>query len=447
MGTNGPLGATTAGLLVAVLATTTLPCAAASPANAAYRAIAGNKQVSRALELVRNDDAHTLAEQIEIAQIPSPSFKEQVRALDYARRLRELGLTDVTIDKEGNVIGVRKGSRSQPVLVLSAHLDTVFPEGTDVTVRREGDRYYGRGLGDDSRGLAANLSVLRALQDSKIQTVGDIIFVGTVKEEGLGNLRGAKALARDRPDIDGFISVDGLDPPEHEPGAASSIVTQATGSHRWVITFSGPGGHSYENFGIPSAIHAMGRAIARIADLRTPDDPKTTFTVGIVSGGTSINAIAPEAHLQIDLRSNDAEELMKLEKHVMDAAEAGAAEENARWVSKGISVETKLVGDRPVGKKAPVDAPIVQAAVQSYVTLKRPTPEMVAASTDANVFMGLGIPALTVNGGGIGFKAHSPDEWYSPVESWLGPQHIMLTALGLVGIEGVSKPLLPEIKP
>src|SRR5689334_7500410 len=225
---------------------------------AAIKVLRNQSAVKAALEQIQRDDERTLAEQIELAEIASPPFKEQTRANDYVRRLRELGLIDVTIDAEGNVIARRPGARKvAPMLVLSAHLDTVFEEGTNVKVRRDGKRYYGAGIGDDARGLSVLLTVLRAMQENKLRTQGDVLFVGTVGEEALGNLGGVKALFRDRSDIDGFISVDKID---HAPGD-TDVVARAVGSHRWQITFTGPGGHSYQNFGTPSAVHALGRAV------------------------------------------------------------------------------------------------------------------------------------------------------------------------------------------
>lgn len=432
------------GFVAALFGLVPLVTTAATPVDAAYRSILRDARVSRALEQIRAQDDLTLKEQIEITQTPAPSFKETVRANDYARRLRELGLTDVSIDSEGNVIGVRKGARRHPLLLLTAHIDTVFPEGTDVTVRHENGRYTGKGITDDARGLAANLAVLRALQDNRIATVGDILFVGTVGEEGLGNLRGVKALLRDHPEADGFISVDGVMMPEDAKLMRATIVTQATGSRRWKITFTGPGGHSFQNFGMPSAIHAMGRAIAHISELHTTADPKTTFTVGTVTGGTAVNAIAPEASMQIDMRSNDAAALADLEKRVMAAIDAGAAEENARWGSKEMRVTRELQGDRPTGS-ASNDSPIVHAAVQAWRAVGQSAVNLATASTDSNVPIWLGVPALTLDAGGVGDKPHSPDEWFEPTQSWLGPQSVMLTVLALVGVDGVSKPVLPNL--
>jgi len=394
--------------------------------------LTSNSRIGAALAQIQKEDAQTLREQIEIAQIPSPPFKESVRAKDYLRRLQALGLADAGIDSEGNVIARRKGAGGGPTLVLSAHLDTVFPAGTDVTVREKDGRYFGPGFVDDSRGLTVLLTVLRAMQANGIETTGDVLFVGTVGEEGLGNLRGVKALFRDRKDIDGFISVDSV---------SGKIVNQATGSRRWSATFTTGGGHSFHNFGLPSAIHAMGRAIAKIDELRPPADPKTTFTVGVVSGGTSVNAIAGEAQMQVDIRSNSAVELAKLEQQILAAIDQAVADENTRWNSKQTKVQTRLLGDRPASAGHD-DTAVVRAAREAAAALKLPPPELSAASTDANVALSLGIPAATLSAGGRGDNFHSLDEWYEPKKAWLGPQGVLLTVLSLVGVQGVSPPLL-----
>lgn len=416
--------------------------AADARTSAVFKTLNGQPAVKAALEQIRREDERTLMEQIEIAEIPSPPGKEQTRAGDYVRRLRQLGLLDVTIDSEGNVIARRPGARRQgaPTLVVSAHLDTVFGEGTNVKVRRENKRYYGAGIGDDARGLTVLLTVLRAMQENKLLTQGDVLFVGTVGEEGLGNLRGVKALFKDRSDIDGFISVDNLDSPRLAPGE-SELVARAVGSRRWQIDFVGPGGHSYENFGSPSAVHALGRAVSMIADLQPPSEPKTTFTVAMVSGGTTINAIAEKAELRVDIRSESATALAAMEEQILAAADRAGVEEGKRWGADPIRVERTLLGDRPAGA-GNSDNPVAQAWTAAVVALGQKPPKIVAASTDANVPMGLGIPAITASGGGIGDKAHSLDEWYEPVNAWLGPQGVLLTTLALVGVEGGPKPLL-----
>jgi len=401
-------------------------------------------RVQAAVQQIRAEDALTLREQIEIAEIPAPPFQETARAQDYLRRLRAAGLKDASIDATGNVIGVRKGSRGKPLLVISAHLDTVFPEGTDVKVVQRDGRYYGRGLTDDSRGLTALLSVLRAMEANKLRTVGDVMFVATVGEEGLGDLRGVKALFRDRPDIDGFLSVDTAGGKD-----GHRLIAHATGSHRWEISFIGPGGHSFGAFGTPSAIHAMGRAIANIGDVRTPSSPKTTFTVGVVSGGTSVNTIASDAKMLVDIRSNDGPALLATEKEIMAAIDKGVAAENARWdapEAKRVRPEPKLLGDRPAGVSAP-DSHVIRVSQQSWKALGLAVPALETASTDANVPIGLGIPAATVSGGGEGGGAHGPEEWYKPVDAWQGPQALLLSTLALVGVDGATKPELPVRKP
>ena len=370
---------------------------------------------------------------VAITQVAAPPFKEEARAKAFAEMLRKRGL-DPKIDEEGNVLALRKGTQPGPVVVVAAHLDTVFPEGTDVTVRREGTKLMAPGVGDDSAGLATLLALIDAMNAGKVQTRSDILFVGDVGEEELGNLRGMKALFRDHTDIDGFISIDGL--------GIDRVVNQATGSHRYEFTFKGPGGHSFQEFGLPSAIHAMGRAIAKIAELQPPSDPKTTFTVGTVTGGTSVNAIAAEARMAVDMRSNSTDELLKLEARLLELVKEAVADENARWKSDKMTVEAKLIGDRPAGGVA-MDSPIVQATQRAVSAVTRgPRPTFAGSSTDSNIAMSLGIPAVTIGGGGEGGNWHSRNEWYKPVNAWYGPQNALLTALILTGLDGVTKPAL-----
>ena len=428
-------------LMTALLLTASPPmpaiaqAAGGSAVEAASQSILANPKVIKALEDIKADDGPALAEQKRITEIPAPPYKEKQRAEYFLKRLVELGFKDASIDAEGNVIALRKGSGGgRPRLVVSAHLDTVFPEGTDVTVREKDGVILAPGIGDDSRGLAALLSMIKSLNANSIATVGDVMFVGTVGEEELGNLRGVRALFRDHADIDGFISIDGL--------GVTKVVNQATGSHRYEMTFKGPGGHSFQEFGLPSAIHAMGRAIAKISELQTPSDPKTTFTVGTVSGGTSVNAIAAEAKMAVDMRSNSTEELLKLEGRLLDLVRQAAVEENARWNSDKLSVEIKLIGDRPAGIVA-MDSPIVQATQRAVTVLTRaPRVTFAGSSTDSNLAMSMGIPAVTIGGGGEGGNWHSRNEWYRPVDAYLGPQSALLTTLVLAGLDGATKPAL-----
>lgn len=407
------------------------------PVKEVYGRLISQPSVLVGIDFVKRDHENTVAEQKKICEIPSPPFKEQVRAADYQKRLAALGLKDVQTDKEGNVFGLRLGTGKGPKLLVCAHLDTVFPEGTDVKVKEKDGKLYAPGIADDARGLAALLSIIRAFNASGIKTVGDIVFCGNVGEEGLGDLRGVKALFRDHKDIAGFVSIDGT--------GADKITYLATGSHRYLITYKGEGGHSFAAFGRPSAIHAMGRAIAQIADLKTPEKPKTTFTVGVVRGGTSVNSIAAEASMQVDMRSDSEKELLELEAKFLEIVKKAAVEENARWKSDKITVQIKMVGDRPAGVQPP-DSVIVQAAWAStqVIGLKPTLGE--ASSTDSNLPISLSIPALTLGGGGKDEFNHSPGEWFDPKNAYEGPQRIFLTILGLVGVDGVSDPLLPSRK-
>jgi tripeptide aminopeptidase len=400
-----------------------------------YNRISAGENVKRGLEFIKSDHGHTIAEQKQICEIPAPPFKEKARAEDYLKRLTALGLKDVRMDKEGNVFGIRPGTGKGPRLLVAAHLDTVFAEGTDVKVREKDGKLYAPGIADDSRGLAALLGLVRAFNASGIKTEGDIVFCGNVGEEGLGDLRGVKALFREHKDIDGFISIDGVE--------SDGIAYLATGSHRYEVIYKGPGGHSFSAFGLPSAIHALGRAIAKISDLETPKDPKTTFTVGVIKGGTSVNSIAAEATMLMDMRSDSTKELLALEAKFLEIVRKAAAEENARWRSDQIRVEIKPVGDRPAGTQSK-DAVIVQAAWASTEMTGQSPILKGASSTDSNLPISLGIPALTLGGGGKDFGNHSPNEWFDPTDAFLGPQRIFLTILGLVGVDGVTEPLLPK---
>lgn len=401
-----------------------------------FAQVSGDTRVQSALRYILDTEPLNVQEQFRLTEIPAPPFKEQERAEYYLERMRERGLSDAYIDSEGNVIGVREGSGDGPTFLIAAHLDTVFPEGIDTTVELRGGRYYAPGIGDDTRGLAVLLSLISAFEASGVETVGDIMFAGNVGEEGRGDLRGIKAIFRDNPHIDGFVSVDGV--------RLRRITTGGTGSRRFEFHFKGPGGHSFGAFGLASAIHAMGRAIAKISEFETPSFPKTTFTVGTVEGGTSVNSIAADAIFAIDMRSNDREELAILEEQAKQAALEAVAEENARWNNGVISVDFNLIGDRPVGS-TPTESPLVQAAALAFDEIGVELQELSISSTDSNVPMALGIPAITIAGGGNGGGAHSPGEWFMPVNSHRGPQTSFLVTLALVCLQGITEPLLEEM--
>ena len=379
--------------------------------------------VRAALQAARDHEPRTVEEQIRLCEIPAPPFKETERAKAYADAFRTLGLKNVRIDKVGNVLAERPGRAARPHLVFSAHLDTVFPEGTDVRVRRDGNILRGPGIGDDCRGLAVVLAVARALNEANVQTPGTITFVGTVGEEGLGDLRGVKALFRETlaGRIDRFVSVD---------GTGLGVTHGAVGSRRYRVTFRGPGGHSYGSFGVANPIHALGRAISAVAEFQVPHEPRTTFSVGRTGGGTSVNAIPSEAWMEIDMRSSDAAALRSLDAKFHKAVDAALAEENERWMNQGqLTVQKELVGDRPAGQNPP-NAPLVEAAASVNKALGLPI-WFAAGSTDANVPISLNIPALTIDGGGEGSGAHSPAEQFDITNSSLGTQRAVLLAIAL----------------
>ncbi len=386
-------------------------------------------RVRAALQMLQAQNEWTLGQQVAICEIPAPPFKEAERAQDYARRLREAGVPRVSIDEEGNVIGERPGAGRGPSVVLSGHLDTVFPEGTDVTVRRTGTRFDGPGIGDDCRGLAVVLAVARALNEAKVVTDGTIYFVGTVGEEGAGNLRGVRHLMETslKGRVNYFFSVD---------GTGLGVTSGAVGSHRYRVSYEGPGGHSYGDFGVPNPIHALGRAISHISELRVPAQPKTTFSVGVIGGGTSVNSISQSAHMDIDMRSVSKPALDSLDAAARAALQRALDEEHARWPGSDVRLRVRIdtIGIRPAGTQ-PDTALIVRTARAAGTALGFDTGAPTASSTDANVPIAMGIPALTVDGGGSGGGAHSLTEWYDDGErGWLGPQWAALIVTALTGV-------------
>jgi acetylornithine deacetylase/succinyl-diaminopimelate desuccinylase-like protein len=380
--------------------------------------------IKAALAAIQRNEPETINEQVRLTEIPAPPFKETVRGLELKRMFEKLGLKDVRVDKEGNVIGVRPGALPRPNVVVAAHLDTVFPEETDVRVKRQGKLLIGPGIGDNGRGLAVMLSIIRALDEGGVMTTGTLTFVANVGEEGLGDLRGVKTLFNDtlKGQIDSFIAI--------EPGAANRITNGGVGSYRYRVSFKGPGGHSYGAFGMANPIHALGRAIAKIGELKVPQNPKTTFNVGRVNGGTSVNSIAFEAWFEVDLRSETMVALEALRDQFTAAVNAGVNAENIRWNNRAaVSAEMELVGFRPAGQTAD-DSAIARIARASVVAMGG-IPAFDSGSTDSNLPMQLGIPALTLRGGGNNRGAHSLDETFDTTDAHLGPQTILLTVVAL----------------
>lgn len=388
--------------------------------------------VQRALEMASTLQGWTLEQQISICEIPAPPFKEEARAQEFQKRLVALGYPEARIDAVGNVIA-RIGRGNGPRVMIAGHLDTVFPEGTDVKTTRSGDRIAGPGIGDDCRGLAVVLTVARILKEANVVPAGTLYLVGNVGEEGPGNLRGVRHLMTSelRGEVDFFISVDG--------SGGAGIVSRAVGSHRYTISFAGPGGHSYGAFGMTNPMHAMGRAMARIADLQVPPGAKTTFNVGIVRGGTSVNTITPLAQMDVDMRSESQSNLTEMDRRIRAAVDTAVQEELARWPNSRapITVKYDTIGIRPTGGQRD-DAYIVRTAMAAARLLDDGlmwTPRTEASSTDANLPISMGIPAITINGGGRGGGAHGTAEFYQETaDSYKGPQFALLIVTALAGL-------------
>lgn len=382
-----------------------------------------------AVEALQKNNAWTMEQQVSICEIAAPPFGEAERGKEYARRLAALGMQEIRTDAVGNVISKYPGSQgAKPLVVLSAHLDTVFPAGMDVKVRKQGERYQGLGIGDDCRGLAVVLAVGKALQENQVRLGGTLLLVATVGEEGQGDLRGVRHLFEKElaGKVDAFLSVD---------GTGLRVTSRGVGSNRYKVTYKGRGGHSYGAFGMPNPAHAMGRAIARMADIQVPQQPKTTFNVGTVTGGTSVNSIPIEVSMEIDLRSESAAELAALDERIRAALRFGLEEEKRRWPESkaplDLAIET--MGLRPAGAQSD-EAPIVQQALAAAKALAIPIFATGNGSTDSNIPISLGIPALTIGGGGRSPNAHSIDEWFEEgPEAYKGPQMAALLAALLSG--------------
>ena len=366
-------------------------------------------------------------EQIRICSIPATPFAEHQRAEYFAERFRQLGLSDVSIDEEGNCLGLFKGRALSPLIIVSAHLDTVFAVGTDFTVRHEGDRLLAPGIADDGCGLVALIAIVQALRAAQIKVEGSILFVGTVGEEGEGNLRGVRHLLTrgswSRQKIDAFLSFDG-------PGL-DRITHRALGSRRYRVEFTGTGGHSWGDFGLPNPVHAIGRAISRLAAYPVPKDPRTTFNVGSIAGGTSVNAIPSQATMEVDLRSAGDTELRRLDAFFRRAMKEAAEEENAarRPGNPTLKLQVEMIGERPSGETS-ADSPLVKLAIET-TRLLGVEPRLDQSSTDSNLPISLGIPAITLGAGGTSGASHTLAEWYDPRERDKGLKRGLLVILGL----------------
>ncbi|MFN9849516.1 MAG: M20/M25/M40 family metallo-hydrolase [Alphaproteobacteria bacterium] len=380
-----------------------------SPADKTIQTIRNSAGFKAAIANLDREYDRIVAETILLTEIPAPPFKEMVKAQAYMAMLKAAGLSDVEMDAEGNVMGLWRGSGpvGAPLVVMAAHLDTVFPEETDVKVRREGTKLFAPGIGDDTHSLAVVLGYVRALDAAKIKTRRDILFVGNVGEEGPGDLRGTRYLFgrgkyKDR--IGAFFSMDGTSP--------LVVTSGAVGSRRYRVTFKGPGGHSYGAFGLVNPMAAMGATVVEMNRIVTPTAPKTTYMTSVVGGGTSVNSIPDSIWLEVDMRSPGKAELAELDARFLQIVAAAVDQENAaRSTRQGkISADVKLIGDRPTGTTRD-DAEIVQITAAS-VRAAGFQPLLNAGSTDSNVPISLGIPAVTIGSGAAGGgRAHAVDEW------------------------------------
>ena len=383
--------------------------------------------VGAANEHILATDDLTLAHQIDFTEIPAPPFGEETRGRRMAELLAEAGLNHVDQDSVGNVCALRPGTEDREPLVLSAHLDTVFPAGTDVKVRAEGDVLRAPGISDNARGLAALVTVARALSHAGITTRLPIMFVATVGEEGSGDLRGVRHLFRDGGmAAAGFISLDGA--------GLKWVVTKGLGARRFRVVLRGGGGHSWLDWGAPNPIHALARAVGALASWPTPSDPALSLTVARWGGGTSINAIPSEAWAEIDFRSessghlNDGEERLRaVLKRSMAEENSGAADQERR-----LQLEVTVVGHRPAGL-TPLESPLVEAALEATRAFGV-EPQVTASSTDANLPMSLGIPAITLGGGGSAGEIHTTHEWYRNENGPVGIQRALHTVLLVAGL-------------
>ena len=392
--------------LIPVLLVCALSASAGYPADAVVSRVRNASPFADAVAALDTGYPVFVDDIVTLTEIPAPPFQEDARGAAFLQMLTEAGLEDVERDAEGNVMGLRPG-RGGPLIVVSAHLDTVFPSGTDVTVRRNGTRLAAPGIADNSQSLAMLLAIVRAMDAAGLRTWSDVLFVGTVGEEGQGSLRGVNHLftrGRYRSAISAFVSIDGA-------GGGDVIVTGAVGSERHRVTFSGPGGHSYGSFGLVNPAHALGGAIQRLSALDVPGAPKTTYNVGRIGGGTSVNSIPSEAWMEVDLRSESAEALGALVSGFRKAMEQAASEENrVRSTAQGpVTVDIELMATRP-GGQTPATSRLVETAAAVTRAMGR-IPSFAVSSTDANLPISRGIPAITIDSGIFGGRAHSPDEW------------------------------------
>ena len=405
----------------------------------AFDALLAMPEVKKGLEFIQQDEPQSIEEQKTLTLIEAPTFHEEERAKAYCEYLRDLGLEDVHVDMYGNAVGLLKGTGNGPKVMVEAHLDTVFPIGSVKEIREENGVLYAPGIVDDTRGLAVVLSALRGLKATGLKTIGDIYFVGTAREEGMGALGGMEDFLKSHPELDATISIDGA--------WTEGITYEATGIQTFGVNFYGIGGHAYGAFGkMANPLHAAARAVAKIADFEVPEEPRTTFCVSNFHAGNdaAIHAIVPKATIKFNFRSNSEEILMDLKKRIFDAVQEACDEETARWGKDTITWDTEQFCDIHAGNQD-IHAPIVEAAYLAACYTSA-DPEAVyfgkGGSVNGNRSVARGIPAVTLGGGKVDTKCHSLDEYYDPKESYRCPQEVLLLALLTAGVEGKMESIL-----
>ena len=389
--------------------------------------IAHEATCARAIEWIDENTSWVTDQQIRLTEIPAPEFKEAHRG-DAVRKLFEASGLRVRIDRIGNVIGERPGSVSKDVILLVAHLDTVFAPGTNVTVKHNGARLEAPGIADNGAGIAALVGVARSLNEARVRTLKTIVFATDVGEEGEGNLRGVRALVEEfGPRLSAVIAIDGP--------STEHITTQGIASRRFQVEITGPGGHSWSDFGAPNPITALSRGIVKFSAIRIPDTPRSSYNFGVIEGGTSVNSIPARATVKIDLRSEEEAELDRLEAALREAMQAGVKDELTanRGGGDSLRMEVTSLGSRPSGK-LPEDSPLLETVrhVDRFLGTRS---RLESSSTDANIPLSQGIPAVAIGGGGKGSGSHTLAEWYDPTGRELGMKRLLLIALALAGIQ------------
>lgn len=399
------------------------------PPRQAVARVAGLRSVHAAFDWIQAHERELSERQLELAAIPAPPFGEEQRAAWLRQRFREkeLALDDVHVDEIGNVLAIRPGDDAEArFIAISAHIDTVFPSGTPLNPRREGERLHGPGISDNAAGVSAMLGIVAALAAAGVQTSAPLLFIGNVGEEGEGDLRGMRhifAHERWRHSIGYSIVIDGAN--------SDTLVFQALGSRRFEVTVRGPGGHSWSDFGAPNPIVLLARAIELFSRTAIPERPKTTTNIGTIAGGTSVNSIPESASMRVDIRSSSADEMERVERALRDALEKALRPAASR--AREVSYDIKTIGNRPAAE-LPEDAHILQLAraVDAHLGVNS---RLQRASTDANIPLSLGREAVALGAGGSGAGAHTVHEWYDPRGRDLGIKRILLLALALAGAQ------------